>query len=271
LFQVNLFKSEHNEFVQLNWCCYSIDKRSVNAESSFLIKPNIRDIDPNFFIDNQINPHFLEVSENLPDTLNKFTKIVTDNLILSNQSIAFVTKDNSLINEQLANECKLKGIILPQIFEKNINIVKEFKNFYKNEDISDDVNLSELLNLLSLKQTDASTPTLFTLNTIARIVNRMIKDGHVFKIKSEKPKVDNNVSIPQISLPDKKQKFYYLRFKNIPTFFEEKDFRDQFYMNNIREDDIALAYDIFGRKTGEACLKLYTECDYKEILSTFKL
>ena len=202
--------------------------------------------------------------------MNKFTKIVTDNLLSTNQSIAFVTKDDSLIKDQLKNECTLKGITMPQIFDKNINIVREFKKFYKNDEISDDVNLSELLNLLSLKQTDAPTPTLFTLNTIARIVNRMIKDGHVFKIKSDKPKIEPNVIIPQIVTTEKKNKFYYLRFKNIPTYFEIKDFRDQFYMHNIRLGDIVLAYDIFGRKTGEACLKLYTEYDYREILSTFK-
>jgi hypothetical protein len=202
--------------------------------------------------------------------MNKFTKIVTDNLLSTNQSIAFVTKDDSVITEHLKNEFTLKGITMPQIFDKNINIVREFKKFYKNEEISDDVNLSELLNLLSLKQTDAPTPTLFTLNTIARIVNRMIKDGHVFKIKSDKPKIEPNLTIPQIATTEKKNKLYYLRFKNIPTYFEIKDFRDQFYMHNIREGDIVLAYDIFGRKTGEAGLKLYTEYDYREILSTFK-
>ena len=170
----------------MNWCCYSIEKRSVNAESSFLIKPNNKDIETKFLAENHINPQFLENTENLSDTLDKFTKFIKDSFISSNQSLAFVTKDKSLINEQLTNECKIKGISLSPIFEKNINLIKEFKNFYKVDNISDDVNLSELLNYLSLKQTDSTTPTLFTLNTIARIVNRMIKDGHVFKIKSEK-------------------------------------------------------------------------------------
>jgi hypothetical protein len=211
------------------------------------------------------------VSDNLADTLVKFTKIINDNLLSSNQTIAFVTKDNSLINEQLTNECKLKGITLPQIFDKNINIVREFKNFYKNEDIGDNVHLSELLNILSLKQTDAPTPTIYSLNTIARIVNRMIKDGHIFKIKSDKPNVELISNVTHVVIPEKKQKYYYLRFKNIPNYFELNDFRRQFYMNNIHEDDLALSYDIFGRKTGEACVKLYTEYDFKEILATFKL
>jgi hypothetical protein len=207
----------------------------------------------------------LETSENLSDTLDKFTKFIKDSFISSNQSLAFVTKDNNLINEQLINECKIKGITLSPIFEKNINLLKEFKNFYKVENLNDDVNLSELLNYLSLKQTDSTTPTLFTLNTIARIVNRMIKDGHIFKIKSEKVKHDHNI-ITQ----DKKQKYFYLRFKNLPLFYGTKDFLSQFYVYMIYESDIVISYDIFGRKTGEFCLKLYNENDFNEILTNFK-
>ena len=80
-------------------------------------------------------------------------------------------------------------------------------------------------------------------------------------------KLNDNIALNS----EKKQKLYFIRFKNIPTSFEIVDLKCLFYQYNVKEEDLVLSFDIFGRKTGEVCLKLYTESDFREILSTFKL
>ena len=40
---------------------------------------------------------------------------------------------------------------------------------------------------------------------------------------------------------------------------------------SIKENQIAIAYDIFNRKTGEACIKIMDRSDFDEINTFFNL
>jgi hypothetical protein len=40
---------------------------------------------------------------------------------------------------------------------------------------------------------------------------------------------------------------------------------------SIKENQIAIAYDIFRRKTGEACIKIIDRSDFNEIKTLFNL
>jgi hypothetical protein len=195
-----------------------------------------------------------------------------ENFITNDVTIGFVAKDSWLINEYLYNDCKNKGVEFPEMFNRNISLVSEFKNFYKVDTIDDkeEVNVKDLLAHLSLKETESSTPCITILNTMARIVNRMIKDGYVFKTSSFNTNVKRLNNTFTMNLAENKHKVYYLRFKNLPLYFNISDFKVQFYSYSLSESDIALAHDIYGRKTGDFCIKVYNEPDYTEILASFK-
>jgi hypothetical protein len=237
-----------------------------------LIRPNnVEEIDETFLAENNINSNILQSSESLSDSLDRFIKLVKENFVARDFMIGFLAKDNWLINEYLYNDCKIKGVEFPEIFNKNMSLVSEFKNFYKLDAINEkeEVNVNDLLVHLALKETESSTPSLKILNTIARIVNRMIKDGYVFKASTFNTiKRQNNTF--NINIAENKNKTYYLRFKNIPTYFSVIDFKSQFHSFYVNENDIVIAYDIYGRKTGEVCIKVHNEPDYTEILTSFK-
>jgi hypothetical protein len=271
----NCFKKDNKdkECIQINWCSYDIAKRTVTAEASFLIRPyNIEEIDKDFLIENNINPYLLQNSENLADALERFVKLLKENFISRDLNIGIIAKDNWLINEYLYKDCLRKGVEFPQLFQKNLSLVCEFKNFYAIDSINEkeEVNVNDLLSHLSLKETESSSPSLKVLNTIARIVNRMIKDGYVFKQSSFQNSNAKKQNTNSAGAVDNKSKVYYLRFRNIPLYFSQVDFKNQFYSFTINDHDIAISYDIYGRKTGDFCLKIYNEPDFTEILTSFK-
>lgn len=257
--------------IELDWCSYDIEKRIVNAESSYSIKPkNLKGIDANLLSENEISLYQLESAEDIQQVLLKFNKFIYDNYTSKNHTIAFVTKDNSLLSGQLPDECTQKNIKLGSIFEKYINLLSEIKKFYKIND-KEGVDLNDILQFLSLKQMDSSRPCLMELNTIARIVNRMIKDGYAFSSKGyyTHKSLKNQVDFPQIS-NDIKIKNFYIRLKNLPLYFNKKDIISMFYHYPLIEEDVAISYDIFGRKTGDVVVKMYNQSDHKEALINFR-
>ena len=137
------------------------------------------------------------------------------------------------------------------------NIYKIFNSFY-NTNIS---SLNDMLNKLSLKPTESNHLGIKDLNTMERVINKMIKDGNIFSIPSDIPK--------PVGLPSFYQAFY-LRMKNFPSYITKQDIFDLLYPFQIMERDIALAYDFFGRKTGEVTIRLYNERNYKELVTMYK-
>ena len=62
---------------------------------------------------------------------------------------------------------------------------------------------------------------------------------------------------------------FFLRFKNFPEYIVKQDIIDLLYYYSIPENDIVLAYDIFGRKTGDVIVKVYHQGSYKDIMTSY--
>lgn len=266
--------SINSEIIELNWCCYNTEKKTVNAESSFMIKPNnfnqnFYTINQNFLSLNSISQQNLESAEESHEVLKNFNAFIHENYINKKYSIAFVVKEKATMDE-IINTFNLnqenKNIPIFQNLSKYFILTEEFKKFYK---LQEDKSLNEILAYLSLKQNDNSRPSIMELNTLARIVNRMIKDGHVFKIKIEKGSKNTSESI----LPSNawfKSSRYYIRFKNLSSYFNVKNLKDILCNYNLSEESIIFAYDIFGRKTGDAIIRINNDQDYREIICSCK-
>jgi len=311
----------NSELIELNWCSYDLTKKSVNAESSYLIRPkNIREVNPNFLKVNHINQSDLEKSDDLLEVLKKFNIFIFETYTKNNFSFAFITKDDWLLGSQIKRESVQKGIKLGYHLDKYFDLIKEFKMFYRIDKINskDTPDLKDLLQYLNLKQTEVTRPSMMELNTIVRIVNRIIKDGHQFRFKISSQNEENMTRINtegtskpistnlsskngSNSVENEKQsenskkiesrhnektetniltwyekKEFFFRIKNLPLNINEKEIKDLFYCYDLKiadgDDigDIILSYDIFGRKTGEAVIKIHNELSLNEILSCYK-
>lgn len=313
---INTGNDFNTELIELNWCSYDISNKSVNAESSYLIRPNkIKEINQNFLIANSINISDLEKADDLLEVLKKFNIFIFETYTKNNFSYAFITKDEWLLGTQLKREATQKGIKLGYNLDKYFNLISEFKFFYKLEKsaATSQTELKDLLIFLNLKQTEATRPSMMELNTLVRIVNRMIKDGNnfnfhssnrqsevlksksntnghktsskieAFEEKSSRTKTDSSNNSKKIKsdvnqtstssnpiLTWNHSTEFYFRIKNLPLYIGKQEIRDLFYIYDIPEEDIVLAYDIFGRKLGEAVIRVYSETYLNEIISCFK-
>jgi inhibitor of KinA sporulation pathway (predicted exonuclease) len=178
------FPDEKNEIIELNWCTYDLKKKSVNSDICTFIKPSrLTEIPAEFLSKYHVDINQLENAEDLLTVLKKFNMFIFESFTNNNFSFALLTKDDWLLgrNGQLIKEAQLKNIKLGYHFSKYINLIREFKSYYKVEKIGDSktIDLQEILQFYSLKrQTEVERPTLQELNTMVRIVNRMVKEGY---------------------------------------------------------------------------------------------
>jgi inhibitor of KinA sporulation pathway (predicted exonuclease) len=329
------FPDEKNELIELNWCTYDLKKKSVNSDICTFIKPSrLNEIPAEFLNKYHIDNTQLENAEELLVVLKKFNMFIFESFINNNFSFALLTKDDWLLgrNGQLIKEAQWKNIKLGYHFTKYINLIREFKCYYKVDKIGDSktIDLQEILQFYSLKrQTEVERPTLQELNTMVRIVNRMVKEGyelnssklisgtesqeiitgkitqgqtsnvrnldkqeelrdktssqHKIKEISDKHIERESISSNKITTHHKahahastkleysynKPEEFFIRLKNLPSYFTKKEILDILHMYNLLEDDIVISYDIFGNQTGDFILRLSNETCYKQILSLY--
>ena len=235
--------------IELNLCSYDITKKQFSAENTYFITPSI-----------QITPELMEeiASKTMESDMKKFIPLDTalsnlDSFISTNFVSKQITYGIVYQDELILNFLPSKEKLPSMAF----NIYKIFNSFY-NTNMS---SLNDMLNKLNLKPTESNHLGLKDLNTMERVINKMIKDGKIFSITSDIPKP---VGLPSF------YKAFYLRMKNFPSYITKQDIFDLLYPFQIMERDIALAYDFFGRKTGEVTIRMYNERNYKELVTMYK-
>jgi RNA recognition motif-containing protein len=302
------FKDLNNELIELNWCTYDLNKKSVKSELGAFVRPKrLREISEDYLNQNFIKFSQLESSPDLQDVLKDFHTFIVENFTSKNSNFALLTKDDWLLGRQgqLVSEAREKNIKLGDHFNKYINLIREFKIYYnKSEDENPDLN--DILKFYSLKRgTEVIRPTMQEVNTMVRIVNRMVKEGYQINSNklissgdvenlcednniisdvqmmkeqdslqinspniSKKSPSKNNVSVNINKIPNNKPCFY-IRVRNLPLYTDIQDIKEIFYMFYLLNEDIVVSYDIYKRKTGDFCFRLYNEENYKQILAVF--
>ena len=283
---------DNSNLIEMSCCSYNINKKQMSSETSFYIKPNdnsnINDLIEKSKIDKnkQPNPQYITLDE----CMDKLNQLIKDNFINQNSSFGIIYVNNDLLNI-LKEKLELQSFIIFNLYE----VFNE--HYHKKYD-----SLNKILSELNLKQNNNLPPCPKELKTMARIINKMIKNGKMFYIPENSenniitnPKSDtktkNDIEIQNIILNDenkneKKDKnmeieqlettntiqdvqCYFIRFKNFPDYINKIDIKDLLYQYDIDDNDIVLSYNILGKRTGDIILRLYNIDQYKEIFTSY--
>ena len=285
---------ESNNLIEICCCSYNIHKKQISSETTIYIKPNnnsnIDDLIEKSKIDKNKEPNPQYVS--LEEGIKKISKLIQDNYINKNNSFGIVYVNTDLLNI-LMEKFEIKTFIYFNLFE----VFNEY--YHKKYD-----SLNKLLSELNLKQNNNLSPCPKELKTMARIINKMVKNGKLFYIPEKieenifsSPKLEINIkneiamkeinSNNNIDLINNNNKMdvelnqletsetiqdiqcYYIRFKNFPDYVNKIDIKDLLYQYDIDEKDIVLSYDILGKRTGDIIIRIYDIDQYKEIFTSY--
>ena len=279
-----------NELIEMNCCGYDIKKKQISTETSFYIQPknilNTKELMEKSQIDKNKEPEPKYIS--LEIAINKLNKIIKDNYSNKNNIFGIIYVNNDLINI-LYEKLEVKNFI-------SFNLYDSFNDYYHKKYET----LSKILSELNLKQNNNSPPCPKELKTMARIINKMVKEGKIFYVpeiekNQEKNPLNNtinnlpndnntnnnnffieiiNADNPQTSqsetkISDPDVQCYYIRIKNFPEYINKIDIKDLLYLFEIDDNDIVLSYNIFGKKTGDVIVRLFNLEQYKEIFTSF--
>ena len=283
---------DNSNLIEMSCCSYNINKKQMSSETSFYIKPNdnsnINDLIEKSKIDKnkQPNPQYITLDE----CMDKLNQLIKDNFISQNSSFGIIYVNNDLLNI-LKEKLELQSFIIFNLYE----VFNE--HYHKKYD-----SLNKILSELNLKQNNNLPPCPKELKTMARIINKMIKNGKMFYIPENSdnniitnPKSDtktkNDIEIQNIILNDENKneekdknmeieqlettntiqdvQCYFIRFKNFPDYINKIDIKDLLYQYDIDDNDIVLSYNILGKRTGDIILRLYNIDQYKEIFTSF--
>ena len=268
-----------NELIEMVCCSYDIGKKQIYAETSFYIQPkNLHDI-KELMEKSQIPKNSVEKPQyiSIEEAIEKLNKLIKENYINHNDNFGIVYVNNDLMNI-LRNKLKYKNYYAFNLFDSyNEYYQKKFET------------LNKILSDINLKPNNKFSPCPKELNTMARIVNKMIKDGKKFSAESinNQNTNNNNLNNKEIKINNNSYNninnkqlennevmnsdisFYYIRFKNFPDYINKIDVKELLYQFEIDDNDIVLSYDIFGRKTGDVIIRLYNVEQYKEIFTSY--
>ena len=281
------------ELIEMNCCGYDIQKKQISTETAFYIQPktisNTKELMEKSQIDKSKNQNPKYIS--LEEAINKINKIIKDNYTNKNHNFGIIYVNNDLINI-LCEKLEVKDLICFNLFES-------FNDYYHKKYDT----LNKILSELNLKQNNSSPPCPKELKTMARIVNKMVKEGKIFYIpeiaqgnnssnsknnkiydnanNNDKKAKNNNfcieinnenrnkISQSDETIIDPDVQCYYIRIKNFPEYINKIDIKDLFYQFEINDNDVVLSYNIFGKKTGDAIIRLFNLEQYKEIFTSY--
>ena len=276
-----------NELIEINCCGYNIQKKQISTETTFYIQPeSITDI-KELMEKSQINknkdsdPKYISLEE----AIGKLNKIIKDNYVNKNNNFGIIYVNNDLIRILYEN-LEIKNFI-------SFNLFDSFNDYYHKKYET----LNKILSELNLKQNNNSPPCPKELKTMARIINKMVKEGKIFYIPEKEQNQGINIPLSNNKLKDNNIKnncfieiknnenmkvsqseeiildpdiqCYYIRIKNFPEYINKIDVKDLFYHFEIDYNDIVLSYNIFGKKTGDAIIRLFDLEQYKEIFTSY--
>ena len=266
-----------NELIEMVCCSYDIGKKQIYAETSFYIQPkNLHDIKElmeksQIPKNSGVKPQYITIE----DAIDKLNNLIKENYINHNDNFGIVYVNNDLMNI-LRGKLKYKNYY-------TFNLFDSYNEYYQKKFET----LNKILADINLKPNNKFSPCPKELNTMARIVNKMIKDGKKFSAEqinnqnintnnnsnNKTIKINNNIhnnkQIENSNVMDSDISFYYIRFKNFPDYINKIDIKELLYQFEIDDNDIVLSYDIFGRKTGDVIIRLYNVEQYKEIFSSY--
>lgn len=280
---------EHGPIIEVDWYAFDVRQQIVDSDGQgqFFVKPTEW-----FQISREtekrtgVGQDEIMNGNSLKDVLCRFNEYCFFNYTQKNRSFCLVTFGDELLTNILPNEIKDLHLKLPQHYFQYFDLLYEFRKFYPQT--SGVKTIVDMLHYLQLKELPIKHLGQFECKNMVRVVNKLVKDSHRFinpKILNQKFQIISGV---QESVVNKRQNYkkwsayirgrspepfknpsrkYIVRLRGLPYNSREHEIMEFLRGLKVRKDNIAFLYDLDGKFTGEAFVKLLNESDYKEALS----
>ncbi|OWF42033.1 epithelial splicing regulatory protein 1-like isoform X1 [Mizuhopecten yessoensis] len=165
------------------------------------------------------------------------------------KSFCLLTDGQSHLRQCLHPEASNKNVTIPSYFNKFFDLRKQFRKFYKTDNIH---NIKSMIDYLGLQEDHSVEYGVRQVQEMAGIVQRLINDGHTFV----EPDVINERLEPGIcSKSDIVDDNTVVRARGLPWQSSDQDIARFFKGLNIAKGGVALCLSPQGRRNGEALVR----------------
>ncbi|KAK3085541.1 hypothetical protein FSP39_004993 [Pinctada imbricata] len=169
------------------------------------------------------------------------------------KTFCILTDGQAHLRQCLHPEASNKNITLPTYFHKFYDLRKEFKKFYKTDNIT---NIKAMLDYLGIQEVHSVEYGVRQCQEMASVLHRLVNDGHSFS----DPEVINERLEPGIcSKTDVVDDETVVRARGLPWQSSDQDIARFFKGLNIAKGGVALCLSPQGRRNGEALVRFDTE------------
>jgi inhibitor of KinA sporulation pathway (predicted exonuclease) len=257
------------EIIEFSWVVFDHALAETADMKQFFVKPEWAQ---QAF---EERPHLQYAAESLQSVVQYFDNYVFSNFIRNNKAFCLLTDGPWDIKLCLREEARIKGVKLAAHYSKFFDLRVEFKKMYPRAPSVE--SLRSILDFFGLSSREHKT-ALDECQTIATVVQRMVKDGHLFSTPEIIPDnwVPSNHSISSnvtgnlggatnettavtATKVSSSQGNMVLRLRGLPWEATEGDI-DEFFQTHINASptQIVMALTYQGRPTGEAFVKFAT-------------
>ncbi|CAG2104484.1 unnamed protein product [Medioppia subpectinata] len=176
---------DEEETVLLAWVVVDITNCKVVAVHTSVVKPRSADVNENLLSEVARNQYGLteelikdgQPLENVLEELDQFAKAKLSSE--TGRSFHVITDGQLHLRQVLHPEASNKGIQLPEYFNTFYDLRKEFRKFYRNNDIQ---TIEDAINYLSIEGDASADCAVQKVQNMAQIIIRLITDVCVQKL-----------------------------------------------------------------------------------------
>ncbi|XP_074603955.1 uncharacterized protein LOC141857360 [Brevipalpus obovatus] len=251
--------SDEEEIVLFAWLVLDVTERKVVAVHCKYVKPRTAEAAANVLSEVSRNEFGLteeqvksgQPLEQVIEEFDQYAKSKLDNG--GNQSFRLIIDGQLHLRQVLLPEASNKGINLPDYFYSFHDIKKEFRKFYRNNDIR---TVEEILNYLTIEPDGSADCVIRKLQNISKILIRLITDGHKF----DDPEIINKRLEPGIySKNELVDGNTVVRARGLPWQSSDQDIAKFFVGLNPVKGGVALCLSALGRRNGEALVRFVNQ------------
>jgi epithelial splicing regulatory protein 1/2 len=188
---------DEEETLLFAWVVVDITNCKVVAVQYNVVKPRSSDVNENLLSEvarNQFGLTEEQVKNGQPlehvlEELDQFVKAKLSSE--TGRSFHLITDGQFHLRQVLHPEACTKNLTLPDYFNTFYDLRKEFRKFYRNNDIQ---TIEDIINYLSIEADASADCAMQKVQNMAKIIIRLINDGHKF----EEPEVINDKLEPGI-------------------------------------------------------------------------
>jgi len=250
---------DEEETVLFAWVVVDITNRKVVHVHNAVVKPASADINENILSEVARNRYGLtedqikngQTLESVIEQLDQFvkTKLCSE----TGRSFHVITDGQLHLRQVLHPEASNKTISLPDYFNTFYDLRKEFRKFYRNNDIQ---TIEDIIHYLSIEGDASADCAIQKIQNMAQVIIRLINDGHAF----EDPEIVSDKLEPGICTKNEVvDSNTVVRARGLPWQSSDQDIAKFFKGLNIMKGGVALCLSPQGRRNGEALVRFVNQ------------